>query len=64
MDGAIVVVEQTHKKLDVMVNGRTNLRFEKDGHVGDYMHIIDDVGQEKKLKIIQKIAPERADQPK
>ena len=57
----MVYVGQTHKKLDVMENGRTKLRFEKDGHVGDYMHIIDDAGQDKKLKVIQKIAP---DQPK
>jgi hypothetical protein len=64
LDDGTVYVGQTHKKLDVMVNGHTKLRFEKDGHVGEYMHIIDDGGQDKKLKVIQKIAPERADQPK
>jgi len=65
LDDGMVYVGQTHKKLDVVVNGHTKLRFEKDGHVGDYMHIIDDGGQDKKLKVIQKIAPEqRAEQPK
>ena len=65
LDDGMVYVGQTHTKLDVVVNGQTKLRFEKDGHVGDYMHVIDDGGQDKKLKVIQKIAPEqRADQPK
>ena len=58
LDDGTVYVGQTHKKLDVMVNGHTKLRFEKDGHVGDYMHIIDDGGQDKKLKVIEKIAPD------
>lgn len=49
-------VGQTHKTLDVTVNGHTQLRFEKDGHVGNFMHIIDDGGQDKKLKVIRKIA--------
>ena len=55
----MVYVGQTHKKLDVMVNGHTKLRFEKDGNVGDYMHIVDDAGKDRKLRIIQKMAPEK-----
>jgi hypothetical protein len=50
---------QTHKTLDVTVNGHTKIRFERDGHVGDYIHVVDDRGQDRKLKIIQKIAPEK-----
>jgi hypothetical protein len=59
LDDGTVYVAQTHKKLDVTLNGRTKLRFEKDGHVGDYVHILDDAAKEQKLRITEKIAPEK-----
>ena len=55
-----VYVAQTHKRLDVTINGHTKFRFENDGHVGDYIHIVDDAGKDRRLRIIQKIAPEGA----
>jgi hypothetical protein len=62
LDDGTVYVGQTHKKLDVTLNGHTKLRFEKDGRVGDYIHILDDAGRDKKLKLTEKIAPERQPQ--
>jgi len=56
LDDGTVYVGQTHKKLDVTVNGHSRVRFEKDGHVGDYIHVLDDVGKDRKLRIIEKIA--------
>src|SRR5882762_9130495 len=43
--------------LDVTLNGHIRLRFEKDGHIGDYIHILDDSGKDKKLRIVSKAAP-------
>ena len=43
--------------LDLTVNGHVKFRFEKDGHIGNYIHILDDSGKDKKLRIIEKIAP-------
>lgn len=54
----IVYVARTHRKLDVTLNGQTKFRVERDGHVGDYVHILDDAGKERKLRIIEKIAAE------
>ena len=59
LDDETVYVGQTHKTLDVTLNGYTKLRFEKDGHVGDYIHILDDAGHDRKLRVIPKIAPEK-----
>jgi len=59
LDDGTVYVGQTHKRLDVTLNGHTKLRFEKDGHVGDYIHILDDAGHEKKIRVTEKIAPEK-----
>jgi len=59
LDDGTVYVGQCHKRLDVTLNGRTKFRFEKDGHVGDYIYILDDAGKERKLRLIQKVAPEK-----
>jgi hypothetical protein len=42
--------------LDVTLNGHIQFRFEKEGHVGDYIHILDDSGKDDKLQIIGKTA--------
>jgi hypothetical protein len=52
-----VYVGQSHKKLEVTLNGQTMFRFEKDAYVGDYIHILDDFGKDRKLRITEKIAP-------
>jgi hypothetical protein len=52
-DGTVYIV-QTHKTLDVTLNGLTKFRVEKDGHVGDYVHILDDAGKDRKLRITKK----------
>jgi hypothetical protein len=57
LDDGTVYVAHTHRTLDVTLNGHNSFRFEKDGHVGDYVHILDDAGKDRKLKISQKIAP-------
>lgn len=54
-------VGRIHKPLDVTVNGHNKLRLEKDGHVGDYLHIVDDAGKDQRLKIVQRIAPSGSD---
>ena len=59
LDDGNVYVAQTHKRLDVTINGHTKLRFENDGHVGDFIHILDDSGKDRRLHIVQKIAPEK-----
>jgi hypothetical protein len=59
LDDGRVYVGQTHKRLDITLNGHTKLRFEKDGHVGDYIHILDDAGQDRRLKVIQKMAADK-----
>jgi hypothetical protein len=59
LDDGTVFVAQTHEKLDITLNGRTKLRFEKDGHVGDHVHILDDAGKDQKLRITEKIAVDR-----
>jgi hypothetical protein len=61
IENGMTFVGQIHKTLDVTLNGHVKLRFEKDGHVGDYLHIIDDEGIDRRLKIVQKIAPAVAD---
>jgi hypothetical protein len=55
-DGSVYVA-RTHRTLDVTLNGHNSLRVEKDGHVGDYIHILDDAGKDRKLRITEKIAP-------
>lgn len=63
LDDGTVYVGQTHKKLDVTLSGHTKFRFEKDGHVGDFIHILDDAGRDKKLRVIEKIGrPEKTEQ--
>ncbi len=54
LDDGTVYTAQTHKSLDVTLNGHTKFRLEKDGHVGDYVHILDDAGKDRKLRIIKK----------
>ena len=54
LDNGTVYTAQTHKTLDVTLNGHTKFRLEKDGHVGDYVHILDDAGKDRKLRIIKK----------
>ena len=56
LDDGTVYVGQSHKELDITLNGHTMFRFEKDGHVGDYIHILDDFGKDKRLRIKEKIA--------
>ena len=55
-DGMTYVAE-THRKLDIAVNGRNVFRFERTGHVGDHLYVVDDSGKEQKLKIVERIAP-------
>jgi len=43
--------------LDLTLNGHIQFRFDKDGHVGDYIRILDDKGKEQKLLIVGKTAP-------
>src|SRR2546427_1167160 len=57
LDDGTVYVARTHKTLDVTLNGHTQFRVEKDGHVGDYVHVLDDAGKDRKLRIVQRIAP-------
>jgi hypothetical protein len=54
--GAGGVLHHRHP-LDVTLNGHIKFRFEKDGHVGDYVHILDDSGKDQKLLIVGKTAP-------
>lgn len=56
-DGTVYVADNRNRALDITMNGHTKLRFEKDGHVGDYIHILDDSGKDKKLHIVGKTAP-------
>ena len=59
LDDGTVYVAQTHKKLDVTLNDHTKFRFEKDGHVGDHVHILDDAGKDQELRITEKMAAEK-----
>jgi len=59
LDDGSVYVAQTHTKLDVTLNGHTKFRFEKDAHVGDHIHILDDAGKDQKLRITEKMASEK-----
>ena len=54
--GAGGVLHHRHP-LDVTLNGHLQFRFEKNGHVGDYVHILDDSGKDQKLLIVGKTAP-------
>jgi hypothetical protein len=56
-DGTVYIADSRNRALDVSLNGPTKLRFEKDGHVGDYIHILDDSGKDRKLHIVGKTAP-------
>jgi hypothetical protein len=56
-DGTVYVADTHNRALDVTMNGHTKLRFEKDGHIGDYIHILDDSGKDKRLHIVGKTAP-------
>jgi hypothetical protein len=56
-DGTVYIADSHNRGLDVTMNGHTKLRFEKDGHVGDYIHILDDSGKDRKLHIVGKTAP-------
>ena len=58
LDDGTVYIAQTHKKLDITLNGHTKFRFEKDGHVGDRVHILDDAGKDQTLRITEKMATE------
>jgi hypothetical protein len=55
-DGTVYVADSHNRTLDVAMNGHTKLRCEKDCHVGDYIHILDDSGKDRKLHIVSKIA--------
>jgi hypothetical protein len=56
-DGTIYTADNRSRTLNITVNGHTRLRVEKDGHVGDYIHILDDSGRDIKLHIVEKTAP-------
>lgn len=43
--------------LDVALNGHVKFRFEEEGHVGDYVHILDDSRKDHKLLIVGKTVP-------
>jgi hypothetical protein len=45
--------------VDVTLNGHTMFRFEKDGYIGAYIHILDDFGNDRRLRIMEKIAAEK-----
>jgi hypothetical protein len=49
-------VGETHKKLNVTLNGHTRIRIEGTGEIGDALHILDDSNKDQKLKIVEKIA--------
>jgi hypothetical protein len=53
----MVYVAHTHRTLDLALNGHAKIRFEKNGHVGDTLHVLDDAGKDRKLKITERIAP-------
>jgi hypothetical protein len=57
VDGGMTYVGTTHAALDIALHGRVTLRFDRDGRVGDHMHVIDDHGKDVRLKITEKIAP-------
>jgi hypothetical protein len=57
VDGGRTYVGTTHAALDIALHGRVTLRFDRDGRVGDHMHVIDDHGKYVRLKITEKIAP-------
>lgn len=54
LEDGTVYVGRTQDTLDVTVQGHTPFRFEKDGHVGDHIHILDDRGKDRKLTITEK----------
>jgi hypothetical protein len=54
LDDGTIYVARTHRTLDVTLSGHVKFRFEKDGHVGDTAHILDDAGKDRKLKITAK----------
>jgi len=56
-DDGMTYVGETHKQLDIALNGHNVIRFAKDGHVGDNLFVQDDSGKEQKLKIVERIAP-------
>ena len=56
-DGTVYTADSHNRALDVTMNGHTKLRFEKDGHIGDHIHILDDSGKDRKLHIVGKTAP-------
>jgi hypothetical protein len=56
-DGTVYVADSHNRALDVTLNGHTKVSFEKDGHVGDFLHILDDSGKDRKLHIVGKTAP-------
>jgi hypothetical protein len=56
LDDGVTYTARSHHTLDVTLNGHVKLRFEKDGHVGDYIHILDDSGHDRKLVITEKSA--------
>lgn len=62
IEDGMTFVGRMHKTLDITLNGHNKLRFEKDGHVGDYLHVVDDTGKDQRLKIVEKRAPETAPQ--
>jgi hypothetical protein len=57
LDDGSIYVAKTHRTLDITLNGHNLFRVEKDGHVGDYVHILDDAGKDRKLRITEKRAP-------
>jgi len=59
VEDGTVYVGQTHKRLDITLNGHTKFRYEKDGHVGDKVHILDDAGKDQELRITEKMAAEK-----
>jgi hypothetical protein len=56
-DGTVYVADTHNRAMGIAINGHTRLRFEKDGHIGDYIHILDDSGKDRKLHIVGKTAP-------
>ena len=57
LDDGMTYVGETHKRLNVTLSGRTRVRLEGNGGVGDNLHIVDDSNKDQKLRIVQKIAP-------
>lgn len=54
LQDGMVYVARTHRALDITLHGTVSFRVEKDGHVGDHAHVLDDAGKDRRLVITEK----------